>query len=242
MNLPLFFIKAVFGLKTKISLLLIFIVILLSALLTVQINISLPYKFSQDLTLMLESFVFHLIPFFTAFSLITNRHLQIFILSNGVSRNRLIVAFVLSICLAIFAIFCIFVVINFIVFSLIQNSMWMSLSIQLFLFALSSIFLALIFILLALNFGYFSALIYSIVIFTSGSSLQTIKSSIDLPPSFDFLFYLYPNFEFFNMLGALTSGANFDFINIALWVIFYFILYSSIIFVFIIKKFNTKIL
>ncbi|MEY4504398.1 MAG: hypothetical protein RL154_692 [Pseudomonadota bacterium] len=236
--------KSLQGKNIKLGFGFLLLLILLLGSVSTQINIALSYKFSQDLTLSLEAFILHAASILAAINLMANEKIRNYALACGVKRAN----FIMAIFAAIFCICAIisisFSVVNITVFAFLQNSIWLELTMQLWLFCLSATLFGCLFITLCFLFKSFGAFFYTIILFLAGSSSVVLYNLLQENSivGAKLIFWIVPNFELFNMLGTLTSGANFNFFTIGIWAFLYFILYISALLIVAILAFKNRAL
>lgn len=242
-RLSIILIKSIFSKNILVSAFIFSCIILVLGIISSNINIVLPFKFSQDLTLTFESIILHILAIFSAYKFCENSKLSQFAIANGTGKGSYIASIFISIFIVCATIAFIFSIVNFILFKLIQNYLTLELSVQLLLFCLSSVLLGGIFITLAFFTKPFNAFFYSIILFFAGSASSGVFGILEdknINELFTtIIFWTVPNFELFNLLGAITSGASFNIIYYCILDISYFIIYYIGLFLlstFIFKK------
>ncbi len=204
------------------------------------INIGFQYKFFEDTLLVSQGFLFVVSSLFYSLILLKkDKDLKLFMLpiGMGMTRKEYLMSFFFSMIFIQFFIFFIFFVLDFATILIVEKNIYIPLFYQLFLFFLQSVLIAFISILFSEYVSIFNSVIYAILIFIIGNALDEVYYFFAY---LKFLYFLFPNFYFFDFIAPITNRAKIDTFSFYIFPIFYTLIWSMIFYFFALIKYNIK--
>ena len=252
MSLSLFQTKSLLKLKATPLIVLLALFILVISFTLSDVNIAKKYKLFEDILLVSQTFLLHMVAIFYSFELMQKEQLNgmfILPLSTGIKRKNYLQAIFLSLMIVLFILLLIFLLIDTVLLLMLNNFnffvMW-----QLVLYYLSASLLAASVVMFAQYVSNMNAMIYSVLFFLIGQGLDELWLFLNHPNivsevSMYFanaLYYFLPNYSLFDHISIVVNRMDIDMVNIMIVPVMYFIGLLCIYFLIAYKKYSTKVL
>lgn len=213
-------------------------------------EIGMRYKLFEDILLTSQGYFFVLAALFYAYLLmVRNRNLGLFVLplSNGMKRYQYLAGQMLALVSLLVTLFIIFGVLDIIAVLWVEGSLYPLVIWQLFCYALSGILVALVVMALSQYVSLTNAMLYAVALFLIGHALDELYLYAqygDVAPFFrevvPVFYHLLPNFSLFDLQEAVVNRRGIAWWAGGLLPILYFIVWSGILFLTALVRFQKK--
>jgi len=209
-----------------------------------DINIAVKYRLLEDALLASEGFIMLLSALFYPFLLMEKERkngIFVFVLSGGCSRAEYLLSQFAALFTLISTLFALFLCMDLLFLSLFADGVSTIFATKLFYSYLLASLLSFLTLSLARFVSNANALIYAVFLYFIGSGADELwlyakSGGIALQSVANLIYYLFPNFSFFDPLSRATQHLD------SIFVVLYFILYSTLLFLVSLFRFKNEAL
>lgn len=209
-----------------------------------NVNIVIRFKLFEDILLTSQAYLLILCALFYTFELLTRDKISGFFilpLSLGVERNEYLLTLFIAPLGILFFLFLAFLGVDFLFLYFIEGEVHLGILYQLYLFFLEAALFSMIMTLFAQYVSIMNSATYALLLYLIGNGLDELKHLFGDNIAITTLYYLFPNFSFFDMQSLVVNrlplvSASYIFPTL------YFIAYTSLIYGIAYAKYKKKVL